>query len=189
LKHALADKKNEYDMFIKVQKDKERDSKNLKKIELQLKAAMDSLANIKLQHEKVVSMKDSEPKNDGSLFEKRKALTLEVEHIKRTLTSQQSKTLIEKVKVEKCIELEEHLLCEQSDCRVQAVEVTRLAAIKADEKEQKAREFMKAETRYRRVVEDLRVKESIIEEHNKRHRELKIKLQDFAKMYENRLAL
>lgn len=109
---------------------------------------------------------------------------MEVEQIKRTLTSQQSKTLIEKVKVEKCIELEEHLLCEQSDCRVQAVEVTRLAAIKADEKEQKAREFMKAETRYKRAVEDLHVKENIIEEHAKRHRELKIKLADFAKMYD-----
>lgn len=65
---------------------------------------------------------------------------------------------------------------------MQAVEVTRLAAIKADEKEQKAREFMKAETRYKRAVEDLRVKENIIEEHAKRHRELKVKLQDFAKM-------
>lgn len=66
-------------------------------------------------------------------------------------------------------------MCEQSDCRVQAVEVTRLAAIKADEKEQKAREYMKAETRYRRATEDLKVKENLIEEHSKRHRELKIK--------------
>ena len=77
--------------------------------------------------------------------------------------------------MEKCIELEEHLLCEQSDCRVQAVEVTRLAAIKADEKEQKAREYMKAETRYKRTIEDIRVKENLIEEHAKRHRDLKSK--------------
>lgn len=34
---------------------------------------------------------------------------------------------------------------------------------------------MKAETRYRRAVEDLKVKENLIEEHSKRHRELKIK--------------
>ena len=65
--------------------------------------------------------------------------------------------------MEKCIELEEHLLCEQSDCRVQAVEVTRLAAIKA------------AETRYKRTIEDIRVKENLIEEHAKRHRDLKSK--------------
>ena len=53
LKHALADKKTEYDIYVKVQKEKERDSKSLKKIELQLKAAQDSLANIKIQHEKI----------------------------------------------------------------------------------------------------------------------------------------
>lgn len=53
LKHTLVDKKTEYDGYIKAQKDKERDTKNLKKIELQLKAAQDSLANIKLQYEKI----------------------------------------------------------------------------------------------------------------------------------------
>jgi hypothetical protein len=50
-----------------------------------------------------------------------------------------------------------------------------LAAIKADEKEQKAREFMKAEMRYKRAIEDIKIKENLIEEHAKRHRELKIK--------------
>lgn len=54
LRHALADKKNEYDSFVKAQKDKERDSKNLKKLELQLKAAQDSLSNIRLQYEKIM---------------------------------------------------------------------------------------------------------------------------------------
>ncbi len=54
LKHALADKKMEYDAFVKAQKEKERDTKALKKVELQFKAAIDSLANIKLQHEKVI---------------------------------------------------------------------------------------------------------------------------------------
>jgi hypothetical protein len=77
--------------------------------------------------------------------------------------------------VETRIEVEEHLLCEQSDCRIQAVEVTRLAAIKADEKEQKAREFMKAETRYKRTIEDLKTKDNAIEEHAKRLRELNYK--------------
>ena len=44
----------EYDAFVKAQKEKERDTKALKKVELQFKAAIDSLANIKLQHEKVI---------------------------------------------------------------------------------------------------------------------------------------
>jgi hypothetical protein len=100
------------------------------------------------------------------------------------VNSKHSETNIQKVKVETRIEVEEHMLCEQSDFRIQAVEVTRLAAIKADEKEQKLREYMKAETRYKRALEDLKIKDNLIDEHAKRLRELKFKLQDFAKMYD-----
>ena len=66
-------------------------------------------------------------------------------------------------------------MCEQSDYRIEAVEATRLAAIKADEKEQKAREYVKAETRYKKALEDLKIKDNLIDEHQKRLRELKIK--------------
>ncbi|RNA21673.1 coiled-coil domain-containing protein [Brachionus plicatilis] len=184
LKHILADKKLEYDSLMRIQKEKERDTKNLKKLELQLKAGMDSLMNIRLQHEKIMGQKAMQPSNDGSLLEKRKELMREVDALKRELTKEHADTNIQKVKVENRIEVEERLLCEQSDWRIEAVEVTRLAAIKADEKEQKAREFMKAETRYKKAMEDLKVKENLIDEHQKRLRELKIKLQDFAKMYD-----
>ncbi len=54
MKHIMADKKTEYESYVKVQKEKERDSKNLKKIELHLKAAQDSLENIKSQYEKIM---------------------------------------------------------------------------------------------------------------------------------------
>lgn len=84
-------------------------------------------------------------------------------------------TNIQKVEVETRIETEEHLLCEQSNYRIEAVEATRLAAIKADEKEQKAREFVKAEMRYKKALEDLKVKDNLIDEHQKRLRELKLK--------------
>lgn len=175
LKHLLSDKKLEYDSLMRIQKEKERDVKNLKKLELQLKAGMDSLMNIRLQHEKISAQKDMQPSNDGSLFEKRKELMREVDALKRELTKEHADTNIQKVKVENRIEVEERLLCEQSDWRIEAVEVTRLAAIKADEKEQKAREFMKAETRFKKAIEDLRVKDNLIDEHQKRLRELKIK--------------
>jgi hypothetical protein len=55
LKHILADKKSEYEAHIRAQKEKEKESKNLKKIELQLKSCQDSLYNIRLQHEKVTA--------------------------------------------------------------------------------------------------------------------------------------
>ena len=50
-----------------------------------------------------------------------------------------------------------------------------MAAIKADEREQKAREHMKAETRYKRAVEDLKTKDILIEDNRKKYRELKLK--------------
>jgi hypothetical protein len=185
LKHVLADKKIEYESYLRIQKEKERESKNLKKCELQVKAAQDSLANVQAHYAKVQEQKEKEmANNDKSLFQKRKDIMKEVEQLKRSLIQQQSMTLIEKVKVEKCIEIEENLLCEQSDYRVQAVEITRLAAIKSDEREQKSREYMKAETRYKRALEDVKMKENAIEKDAKRYRELKIKLSEFAKMYE-----
>jgi hypothetical protein len=55
LKHILADKKLEYDSYNRAVKDKERELKNLKKLELQLRAYQDSLYNIKLQHEKILN--------------------------------------------------------------------------------------------------------------------------------------
>jgi len=55
LKHTLAEKKLEYDAFVRSQKDKEKDNKNLKKLELQLKAGQDSYMNIQLQYEKILS--------------------------------------------------------------------------------------------------------------------------------------
>jgi hypothetical protein len=66
LRHSLADKKMEYDCYVKAQKDKERDSKNLKKLELQLKAAQDSLSNIRLQYEKIMIQANYKKKSQNT---------------------------------------------------------------------------------------------------------------------------
>ena len=55
LKHVLAEKKLEYEALNRAQKDKEKEAKNLKRAELQLKACQDSFYNIKLQHEKLLN--------------------------------------------------------------------------------------------------------------------------------------
>lgn len=183
IRHSQIEKKTEYEIFMRSQKDKERDFKQCKKIELQLKAAHDSYANLRLAYEKVLAKKEQQPADDGSLFQRRKELAKEVEQLKKNLTQQQGRTQIEKTRVENFIETEEHLLCEQSDYRVEAVEVTRLAAIKLDEKEQKAREHLKAQTRYKRALEDLKTKDILIEDNRKKYREIKMKIKEHAKMY------
>jgi hypothetical protein len=54
LRHSLFEKKTEYDALMKAQKSKEREFKNYKRIELQLRSAQDSLTNIKFVLEKVL---------------------------------------------------------------------------------------------------------------------------------------
>ena len=63
----------------------------------------------------------------------------------------------------------------QTGLRAEVVELTRLAAIKADEREQKARDFMRAETRYHRAVEDLKMKTLNIQDHEKKYREVQVR--------------
>ncbi|XP_046567774.1 coiled-coil domain-containing protein 146-like, partial [Haliotis rubra] len=116
--------------------------------------------------------------------EKREDLQKEVEQTKRALAQQNSLTAVEHVKLEASAADEQNLLFEQSDLRIEVVELTRLAAIKADEREQKARDFMRAEMRFHRAVEDLKTKQLQIQDHQKKHQEMQQKLKEFAKLYD-----
>ncbi|XP_071960472.1 coiled-coil domain-containing protein 146-like [Antedon mediterranea] len=184
LRHVQMEKKNQHDIYARKQREKERDLRNLKKTELHLKVATEAQAHTQTIYDKVKSQADSGPKDDGSLMEKRKDLQKEVDEIKRKLAAQNSLTAVEQVKVEQSIAEEERLLYEQSDLRIEVVELTRLAAIKGDEREQKARDFMRAELRYHRALDDLKAKDLAIIDNRKKHQEMIIRLKDFAKMYD-----
>lgn len=64
-------------------------------------------------------------------------------------------------------------MAEQGQLRVDVVDLTRLAQIKADEREQKARDYLKAELRYQKALEDLKTKELTIEDSEKKYKEVK----------------
>ncbi|XP_078000623.1 coiled-coil domain-containing protein 146-like [Glandiceps talaboti] len=183
LRHIHLEKKNQHDLHARKLREKDRDLRNLKKTELQLKVAQENLAHTQSVHDKVKSQADAAPKDDV-LLDKRKELQREVDNTKRMLAQQNSLTAVEQVKVEQSIAEEERLLYEQSDLRIEVVELTRLAAIKADEREQKARDFMRAELRYHRAIEDLKTKELAILDNKKKYKEMTVKLKEFAKMYD-----
>lgn len=88
------------------------------------------------------------------------------------LALQNSLTAVEQVKVEQSIAEEERLLYEQSDLRIEVVELTRLAAIKSDEREQKARDYMRAELRYHRALDDLKSRDLAIIDNKKKYQEM-----------------
>ncbi|CAD5119583.1 DgyrCDS8185 [Dimorphilus gyrociliatus] len=184
LRHISLEKKNLHEMFSRRQRERDRDAKTYKKMELQLKIAADNLVNTNTVLEKVRSAAINAPKDDGSLQQKKDDLKKEVEQTKRALANQNSLTTIETVKVEQSIAMEERLLYQQGDLRIEVVELTRLAAIKNDEREQKARDFMRAEMRFNRAVQDVKTKDLQIQDYQKKLNELNIKLKDFAKLYD-----
>eukprot|EP00112_Aurelia_sp_Birch-Aquarium-sp1_P005509 Seg1627.3 transcript_id=Seg1627.3/GoldUCD/mRNA.D3Y31 product="Coiled-coil domain-containing protein 146" protein_id=Seg1627.3/GoldUCD/D3Y31 len=184
LKHSLLDKKNEHDIHARKQREKDRNLKTLKKADLQLKIALDGLAHIKSIYDKTKSQVDSLPKDDGSLFDKRKELQREVDIVRHNLAKQNGLTAYERQCVDQGIHEEEQLLAEQGQLRIDVVDLTRLAQIKADEREQKARDYLKADLRYQKALEDLRTKELTIQDSAKKYIEVQHRLQDFAKRYD-----
>ncbi|XP_050405069.2 coiled-coil domain-containing protein 146 [Patella vulgata] len=184
LRHIQLEKKNQHDIHARRLREKDRDLKNLKKAENQLKVSEETLNHTKMIYDKLKSQADTMPKDDGTNLKKKKELQKEVEQNKRALAQEKSLTAVEHVKLEASAQEEQNLLYEQSDLRIEVVELTRLAAIKADEREQKARDFMRAETRYHRAFEDLKTKQLQIQDHQKKYQEMQQKLKDFAKSYD-----
>lgn len=184
LKHAAIEKKTNHDIHARKLREKERDTKALKKSELQMKVGEDALAHVRSVYDKVKAQVDSAPRDDGTLLEKRKELQREVDVTKRTLAQQNALTAHERAQVEQMIQEEERLLMEQSELRVDVIDLTRLAQIKADEREQKARDYMRAELRYQRALEDLKTKNLSIQDSAKKYAEMQHRLADFAKLYD-----
>lgn len=99
LRHISLEKKNLHEMHSRKLRERDRDTKNYKKLELQLKIAADNLTNTTAVLEKVKSAAVNAPKDDGTLQQKKEELKKEVEQTKRALANQNSLTTIETVKV------------------------------------------------------------------------------------------
>lgn len=185
MKHVTLDKKAEHDIHARKTREKERDLKNLKKAELQANVGQDALSHTTFIYDKIKMQVDAEKsKDDGSLLEKRKELQKEVDIAKRAYGQQNSLTAHEKQRVEQGIHEEERLLLEQGQLRVDLVDLTRLVQIKADEREQKARDYLKAELRHHKAIEDLKTKHLAIQDSAKKYSEVQRRLEDFAKLYD-----
>lgn len=184
LRHSQLEKKTIHDTLTRKQREKDRDLRQLKKLEQQLKVVTDALQHTEVIYDKAKSMVDIFPKDDSTSLEKRKQLQAEVDEAKRRLGQQNSLTSVEQVKVDDCVHEEELLIKQQEDLRQDVVELTRLAQIKADEREQKARDYMRAEQRHAKAVNELRAKELSITDHKKKNTEVQLRLQESAKLYD-----
>ncbi|XP_053873622.1 coiled-coil domain-containing protein 146 isoform X3 [Malaclemys terrapin pileata] len=184
LRNCLLEKQKQHDNLIYKQREKDRDLRNLKKMEMQLKIAYDSMEQIKLLHERLTLEVDAIPKDDGTLVERRKDLQKEVEMNKRNLSQEKMTTDVEAHMLEQCIAEEDQLFKEQERCRDELARLARLTQVKADEREQKSKDFLKAQIRLHNIIKEIKTKELEIREYKKNKKEIQRQLKGFAKMYD-----
>ncbi|XP_015685514.1 coiled-coil domain-containing protein 146, partial [Protobothrops mucrosquamatus] len=77
-----------HDTLSRMQREKEKDLRTFKKMEMQLKIAQESLLQVQGHHERMLLEIDAVPKDDGAILERRRELQREVEIAKRNLTQE-----------------------------------------------------------------------------------------------------
>ncbi|CAL8088749.1 unnamed protein product [Calicophoron daubneyi] len=122
---------------------------------------------------------------DRELVVKRKKLNQEVSKLKEEVIYRSKLSETEREELLKSIQAQSQLNFTLADLRVEVVELSRLAAIKADEREQKSRDFRTAESRYRRIKDEIRTKQLQIEDYERALHDIQRRLKDFAALYES----
>ncbi|KAJ8778601.1 hypothetical protein J1605_013278 [Eschrichtius robustus] len=86
--------------------------------------------------------------------------------------------------VEQQLAEENKLLKEQENMRELVFNLVRMTQIKIDEKEQKSKDFLKAQQKYTNIVREIKAKDLEIRIHRKKKREIHRRLREFAKLYD-----
>ncbi|TRZ00697.1 hypothetical protein DNTS_025543 [Danionella cerebrum] len=155
----------------------------LKRNELQLKKAGEALDKIQQQYELTKAQKETVPEAD-ILLQRRRDLEKEVENLQRSLVGQESVAEMKVQLAQKYVEQEQALMKESYQCRDELHHLHHLILIKADEREQKSHELLKAKLKYNSAKQDLQGKGLVIQEHLKQIKEAQSRLGVFAKLYE-----
>uniref|UniRef100_A0A663EGU8 Coiled-coil domain containing 146 n=1 Tax=Aquila chrysaetos chrysaetos TaxID=223781 RepID=A0A663EGU8_AQUCH len=167
LKKCVLEKKKQHDILIHKQTQKERELRNLKKMELQLNMIYDSL----------------EQDNVLGLF-LRQELQKEIEMTKRSLAEQEMLSDTDAHMLEEYIAEEGRLFKEQEKCRDDLSRLAHLTWLKVEERDQKSRDVQKAQIQLQNIIKEIKRKDLEIREYKKRKRQIQKQLQGFAKMYE-----
>ncbi|XP_027973696.1 coiled-coil domain-containing protein 146 [Eumetopias jubatus] len=184
LQNCLIDKQNYHDELSRKQREKERDFRNLKKMELLLKVSWDALTQTQALHQRLLLEMEAIPKDDSILSERRRELHKEVEVAKRNLAQQKILSEAESKLVEQQLAEENKLFKEQENMRELVFNLVRMTQIKIDEKEQKSKDFLKAQQKYTNIVKEIKAKDLEIRIHRKKKREIHRRLKEFAKLYD-----
>ncbi|XP_059673141.1 coiled-coil domain-containing protein 146 [Gavia stellata] len=184
LNKCVLEKKKQHDILIHKQTQKDRELRNLKKMELQLNMIYDSLEQDKSQHNRLKLEAEAIPKSNGVLLERRRELQKEIEMTKRSLAEQEIMSDMDAHMLEECIAEEGQLFKEQEKCRDELSRLAHLSWLKVEEREQKSRDVQKAQVQLQNVIKEIKRKDLEIREYKKRKREIQKQLQGFAKIYD-----
>ncbi|XP_003782665.1 coiled-coil domain-containing protein 146 [Otolemur garnettii] len=183
LRNSIIDKQNYHDELSRKQREKERDIRNLKKVELLLKVSCDALTQTQAMHQQLLLEIDAVPK-DTILSERRRELHKEVEVAKRNLAQQKMLSEAESKLVEQQLAEENKLLKEQERMKELVFNLIRMTQIKIDEREQKSKDYLKAQHKYNSITKEMKTKNLEISIHRKKKREIHRRLREFATLYD-----
>ncbi|XP_049749036.1 coiled-coil domain-containing protein 146 isoform X2 [Elephas maximus indicus] len=184
LRNRLIDKQNYHDELSRKQREKERDFRNLKKMELLLKVSLDALTQTQAMHQRLLLEMEAFPKDDTTLSDRRRELHKEVEVAKRNFTQQKVLTETESKLVEQQLAEENKLLREQENMRELLFNLVRMTQIKVDEKEQKSKDLLKVQQKYANALKEIKAKDLEIRIYRKKKCEIYHRLTQFAKLYD-----
>lgn len=184
LRNCVIDKQNYHEELSRKQRERERDVRNLKKMELLLKVSWDALTQTQALHQRLLLEIEAIPKDDSTLSERRRELHKEVEVAKRNLAQQKILSEVECKLIEQQLEEQSKLLKEQENVRDTVLNLVRVTQVKIDEKEQKSKDFLKAQQKYNNIVKDIKAKDLEIGIYKKKKREIHRRLREFAKLYD-----
>ncbi|XP_010154472.1 PREDICTED: coiled-coil domain-containing protein 146, partial [Eurypyga helias] len=183
-KKCVLEKKKQHDILIHKQTQKDRELRNLKKMELQLHMIYDFLEQDKAQHKRLKLEAEAIPKSNEGLLERRREMQKEIEMAKRSLAEQEMISDMDAQTLEECIAEERWLFKEQEKCRNELSRLAHLTWLKVEEREQKSRDVQKAQIQLQNVIKEIKRKDLEIRGYKKRKREVQNQLQGFAKMYD-----
>ncbi|XP_017341054.2 coiled-coil domain-containing protein 146 isoform X1 [Ictalurus punctatus] len=183
LSHIMEEKKILHDSLVKKVREKDRLQRRLKNMLLQHQLSQDALLHTQELYNKMKAQSDMMPKDDD-LLQKIQDLQTEVDNLKLKVVHQQSVTGVEAQMVEQCIEQKQALIRECNRHNEELHHLHALTRIKADERDQKSRELLKAQLRCSQIKQDIRGKQLQILEHKKQYQEIQSRLRVFAKLHD-----
>ncbi|XP_078091726.1 coiled-coil domain-containing protein 146 isoform X2 [Mustelus asterias] len=183
LRYIQTEKKILSDTIVVKQREKERELRKIKKKDKQLKSAMDTVAYAEFTYEKIKAQVESIP-DGGALLDRRNELESDVKSLKRKLADQLALTEVEILLLRKYMLEEDNLIAEQRRAREEVGNLTRLAQIRSDEKDQKARDLMNIQQKRDRTIEELKEEKLSLQDSQKKHRQMLISLKGFVKVYQ-----